>query len=77
MKDNKRNGIGRSISKLGTIYEGQYLNNNLNGFGRVFDPNGDYYIGEFKNHYRYGKGKYFYKSGKIEDKIWRDLNEFI
>ncbi len=70
MKDNKRNGIGRWIStKYGSIFEGQYLNDELNGFGRLFWNSGEYYIGEFKNNYRHGKGKYVYASGKIEDGI--------
>ncbi len=76
MKDNKRNGIGRLITKLGSISEGQYLNDNLNGFGRSFWSDGNYYIGEFKDHYYHGKGKYVNAYGKIKDGIWED-DKFI
>ncbi len=65
MKDNKMNGIGRFITRYGSILEGQYLNDKLNGFGRAFYWNGEYYIGEFKDENRHGKGKFVDESNKI------------
>ncbi len=70
------NGIGRMIDGDGSIFEGQYFNDDLNGFGRVFWYDGYYYIGEFKDYKMHGKGKFIYACGEIQDGIWNN-DEFI
>ena len=63
MKDGKKSGKGKSVSKNNTVKEGVFENDLLNGFGKISFLDGQVYEGIFKNDTLSGIGKIRYKSG--------------
>lgn len=48
------------IFKDGSIYEGEYLNDQMHGQGVIRYPNGDVYAGTFMEDLKHNTGMYFY-----------------
>ena len=52
-----RNGKGKYSFKDGTMYEGEFKDDDYNGKGKLTDADGSVYEGEFKDGREHGKGK--------------------
>ena len=71
--DDNKNGRGRILYVDGTLYEGNFKNDEYDGYGTLkAQPQYDYevsseYVGEFENGIKHGKGKETKKSGEIYD----------
>ena len=61
----KKNGKGIYKRGDGTVYIGEWKDNNTFGKGYSEYDNGDFYVGGFKNNKRYGKGIYTQANGTI------------
>ncbi len=51
-------GFGTYKHENGSIYTGEWWNNEMNGKGTLIWPDGSVYIGEFKNGLYHGNGTY-------------------
>ena len=51
-------GSGTYKYENGSVYTGEWWNNEMNGKGTLIWPNGSVYIGEFKNGLYHGNGTY-------------------
>lgn len=56
---------GKFKEKLGSYYEGLFVENKKHGEGKFVFDNGDVYIGEFMNDLIHGEGVYKYKDGRF------------
>ena len=61
----KSSGRGKRIFPDGTIYEGNFVDNNLNGEGRQIISNGRIYEGDFVNNNLNGEGRITFENGII------------
>ena len=70
--DDKKNGRGRILYVNGTLYEGDFKNDEYHGYGtlkaqaRYYDDVSEY-VGGFENGIKHGKGKETKESGEIYD----------
>jgi hypothetical protein len=60
---NCNNGKGTYIFSNGSIYVGDFVNNNMEGFGKLTDAYGNCYTGYFKNNKYNGVGKFVRTDG--------------
>eukprot|EP00659_Diplonema_papillatum_P015743 gene15743-24042_t len=67
-----RIGKGKTESKNGMVYIGDYVNNKRNGRGKCTYENGDRYEGEWVNDLRNGKGTLVYSAGGKYEGEWKD-----
>ena len=58
-----RSGFGIHVSADGTVYSGNWDNDQMNGSGRVQFASGAMYVGEFVNNCFQGKGQYVWPNG--------------
>lgn len=58
MNNSVRHGNGTQKFSNGSIYEGEWKNNQANGKGRLTFKNGDYYDGEWVNNQAEGHGTF-------------------
>ena len=54
----------------GSVYGGEFWNNNPHGVGELEYVNKDKYVGTFVHGKREGKGKYFYSEGTVFTGTW-------
>lgn len=66
----KHSCYGETISKDGTKYVGEFLNNIPDGRGVTSYSSGAKYIGEFKDGQRHGDGTYYYPNGNVYRGSW-------
>jgi len=71
-----RSGFGVHVSADGTIYTGNWDNDQMNGVGRVQFASGAVYEGEFVNNCFHGKGQYKWPNGSLFDGNFLD-NRFL
>jgi len=71
----KDHGFGWSVGAVpGTLYEGEWKNNQRHGIGRFVWTNNDRYLGEWKEDYKHGHGLMLWTNGDRYDGNWdRDL----
>lgn len=55
---NCNNGKGTYVFNDGSLYVGEFVNNNMDGFGKLIDNKNNIYIGYFKNNKFDGIGKF-------------------
>jgi hypothetical protein len=67
-----REGYGKYIWASGSIYEGEYKDDEINGKGKLIWARGDTYEGEWKDNKRHGKGKMINADGTIYEGDWKD-----
>ena len=60
-----QNGVGRAITKFGTLFEGQFKNSKIEGFFRAIYENGDYHISWRKDGQLHGYSLKVSSSGDI------------
>ncbi|KAM3130628.1 hypothetical protein pb186bvf_017325, partial [Paramecium bursaria] len=71
-KDKER--FGTQIWKNGSIFEGQFSNNQANGKGRMIYADGDFYIGQWVDDMCQGIGTYTHNDGTVYVGDWfRDM----
>ena len=79
--NNKMHGNGKiKFLREGTIYQGNFKNDNIEGFGTFFWRNGDMYQGQVKFGKMHGMGVYKYKNGKTVKAVFsmgKKMNERI
>lgn len=67
-----RHGHGKMMFTDGSVYEGQWMNDQKNGMGIVHYPSGNIYEGSFLNDQKEGFGKFYYKSkGEMYEGYWQ------
>jgi len=71
-----RSGFGMHLSPDGTMYMGNWENDQMNGSGRVQFSSGAVYEGEFANNCFHGKGQYTWPNGSHFDGTFVD-NRFL
>ncbi len=65
--NNKREGHGRCEYHDGTVYDGNYENDQINGYGVMMYKIGSIYLGNWVNGKCQGYGVYIYENGDIYD----------
>ena len=70
-------GKGKVKYGSGSIYEGEFLDNQRNGKGVYKYNNGNVYTGEFKKNKKDGIGKMVYADGKIYEGKWKNGKPLI
>ena len=70
-------GKGKVKYGNGSIYEGEFLDNQRNGKGVYKYNNGNVYTGEFKKNKKDGIGKMVYADGKIYEGKWKNGKPLI
>ncbi|CDW80897.1 morn repeat protein [Stylonychia lemnae] len=71
-EDHILNGMGIYISHDGTIYQGEWKNDQKDGYGEFEWPEGSSYKGNWKNDIMFGDGVYTNKHGLEFRGIWCD-----
>lgn len=56
-------GLGVYLYKNGSVYKGEFRNDDKNGYGELLYYNGDQYRGEWSSGFRHGYGIYSSKFG--------------
>jgi len=62
-----RSGFGIHLSADGTMYSGNWENDQMNGSGQIQFASGAAYVGEFVNNCFFGKGQYMWPNGSNFD----------
>lgn len=70
--DGKKQGTGKYEWKDGSIYEGEFSNDQINGQGKLTIPQKGTYEGTFVNGKRCGQGTYTFTNGDIYQGNWTD-----
>lgn len=70
--DGKKTGIGTYKWNDGTIYEGNFENDNINGTGKLTTVDNGIYEGEFKDGQKSGTGTYTFANGDIYTGSWEN-----
>jgi len=73
----KEQGFGCSVGAIpGTLYEGEWKNNQRHGVGRFVWNNNDRYVGEWCQDYKHGHGIMLWTNGDRYDGFWdHDLRQ--
>lgn len=66
----KIEGKGLCFQRIGTLFEGYWLDHKAEGPIRIIYENGDVYEGDFKDKRYHGNGKYTYASGAEYEGEW-------
>lgn len=66
----KRHGYGLYFD-VGTVYDGQWVDDEMHGEGTLKFDTGANYVGTFFHNVFSGKGKYLWADGSFYDGLWR------